>query len=154
MPEILNFTLIDARHHHDLAQLVDLDRDAFAGDGLTTSNLSLLAIAGRVYALKSGDDILADAIILPTCTPNLALLFSFAVLSHRRSQGLGRQLMGHLLPELAKQGWKRLQLTVDPANGPAVHLYTRVFSFRQIDDLPDCLGPGKRRLLLEIALSI
>ncbi len=154
MSDVVQFVCVDLRNHRDLAQLVELDRDAFGSDGLTISNLSLLAMAGRVYALRSGEDLVADAIVLPTCEPHLALLFSFAVSRHCRGKGFGRRLMEHLLPELAEKGWKRLQLTVDPANTPAVSLYTRAFRFRQIDQIADCLGPGKHRLLLETTLPV
>ena len=148
----MEFLCVDPRDHLALEQLASLDKEAFGADGLTISNLALMTRSGIIFALCDQCTMIADAIVLPTCNPEMALLFSFAVSKSHQRMGKGKHLMELLLPELRRKGWKKLQLTVDPTNDAAVQLYMKAFHFRQIADIHNCLGPGKRRLLLEVAL--
>ena len=135
-----------------LNEVAELDREAFAEDGLTPANLVLLCHSGRIFILQEENVIIASAIFLPTDVFREFLLFSLAVRPSFRRQGKGGLLLQSILATLAREGCTRLILTVGPENQPALSLYTHRLGFRQIARLPDHFGPGKDRLLMEKVL--
>ncbi len=81
----------------------------------------------RIFAAHDrGDGILAHANV-----PELAI----AVAPEHRGRGIGRDLLEALARRAKDDGYRRLMLSVDPKNAPALRLYERAgFTYIYTDD--------------------
>jgi ribosomal protein S18 acetylase RimI-like enzyme len=70
------------------------------------------------------------------------------VLARYRRQGIGQQLLRHGVDQLVKAGAKRVKITADESNQPAIHLYEKL-GFHQIGAGADYYGDGRDRLIFE-----
>lgn len=162
----LRIDRVDPRAWETLVAVSRIDREAFGEEGLTPSNCCLIAQSGMVYALSEHGQVLGEALVLgglpeppagetlAACPPERgagaprAFLFSLAITGAARQRGLGARLMLRVISDLAASSVRWLELTVDPANLPAVGLYEGKLGFVRVELIPDFLGPGRPRLLL------
>ena len=132
-----------------LEAIAGLEREAFGPEALSPGLLALYAQAGAIYALREGGVITAEALVLADLDDTGALLFSLAVAGPWRRAGRGRRLMEAVFAALKTAGRTFLRLTVAPGNHAACALYLDRLEFTRIAEVPDCLGPGQHRLLLQ-----
>jgi len=135
-----------------LLEIATIDQESFGKDGLTPANLSLMARAGRIYALREGSIISTEAIVLASFPTGNSFLFSLAVLENFRHKGHGKKLMKAICEDLAEEGVKTMELTVAPENQAAINLYCMHFQFEKIAFIENHFGPGQHRLLLRKTL--
>ncbi len=135
----------------DLEAFAALDREAFAADGLTAGNLRLVSLAGRLYIARLEGQVAGQAVVLGRLDGPGAFLLGLAVGRVWRGRQVGRGLLRFVLADLAAAEAPFLELTVDPANTPAVTLYEKE-GFHRERLVPDLLGPGKPRLIMRRSL--
>jgi ribosomal-protein-alanine N-acetyltransferase len=70
------------------------------------------------------------------------------VLARYRRQGIGQQLLQYGMDHLIAAGAKRVMVTADEINEPAIQLYQKM-GFRQIGMGADYYGDGRDRLIFE-----
>jgi ribosomal protein S18 acetylase RimI-like enzyme len=80
-----------------------------------------------------------------------AFIHSFYVRPRLRGRRIGRILLSSVLEKAAGDGFKKIFLTVDPENKPAVSLY-RSAGFRRTSFLKDEYGKGVHRDLYALEL--
>ncbi len=80
-----------------------------------------------------------------------AFIHSFYIRPHLRGKKIGRTLLSAVLDKVGSDGFKRIQLTVDAENKPAVSLY-RSAGFRKTSVLKDEYGEGVHRDLYALEL--
>lgn len=96
-------------------------------------------IAGVCQAIRSYRDASA------------AFIHSFYVRPRLRGRRIGRKLLSSVLEKAAGDGFKKIFLTVDPENGPAVSLY-RSAGFVKLSFLENEYGKGVHRDLYALEL--
>lgn len=70
------------------------------------------------------------------------------VLARYRRQGIGQQLLQYGMDHLIAAEAKRIMITADESNQPAIHLYQKM-GFRQTGMGTDYYGDGRDRLIFE-----
>ena len=93
--------------------------------------------------------LLGYALSAPCTDRSTGWLLGHVVGSDYRRRGYGRLLALSALQILRSIGARRVYLTVEPANDPAIKLYENL-GFIRISSDPNYLGPGKRRILMEL----
>lgn len=78
-----------------------------------------------------------------------AFIHSFYIAEEYRSKGIGKNLLENVIDMLEKEGFKSVQLTVDPGNKPAMGLYGK-FGFKKKQLEIGEYGKGHDRFLLEL----
>lgn len=78
-----------------------------------------------------------------------AILYSFAVDSRYRRQGIGARLLQKSIHEMRLNSVNHIILHVTMDNEPAVNLYRKV-GFKITEELSDVCGQGKRCYQMEI----
>jgi ribosomal protein S18 acetylase RimI-like enzyme len=126
-----------------LKVLGEIERVAFADDALSPFNLSLLARCGELLIARVGGKVAAEVVAVPTLDPGRAFIFGLAVHPDFRRARLGFRLMERLIDRLRRRGFAEIELTVDPANEPAVRLYRDRLGFVVVAAAND-LGPPAR----------
>jgi len=141
----VEFELID--------ELTSIEAEAFGDGGLNRWTFPVVIRHGAVYVLKCDDKVRGVAdIIKDWVDPELAFIINLVIKKEDRGRGLGYKFLSELLRELRDDGVKRVQLTVDPKNEVAKHLYRKA-GFRQIAELDGEYGPIEDRLLYELELE-
>jgi ribosomal-protein-alanine N-acetyltransferase len=70
------------------------------------------------------------------------------VLARYRRQGIGQQLLQYGVDHLVAAGARRVKITADESNEPAIRLYKKM-GFRQIGMGANYYGDGRDRLIFE-----
>lgn len=125
-----------------LEQIAEIDRQAFGEDGISVFNLSQFARCGAVYCLALGPFVVAEAVLLRKFQDSGAVVFGFAVEKSHQQRGYGTALIGELARTAAESGISYLELTMNPENSAAQHLYIKRAGFRKVSEL--ALHPHKR----------
>ncbi len=81
--------------------------------------------------------------------PQGGFIHSFYIAKEYRYKGIGKNLLEKVIDILKKDGFKSVQLTVDPDNKPALGLYTG-FGFKKKQLEIGEYGEGHDRFLLEM----
>ena len=130
--------------------IFEIDAAAFGPDSLNRWTLPIFLHYGRIYlARQNGVPVGAAELIRDYGDSHLAYLYGIAVAPAYRSRGIGTTLLQRIIAGLPQEGFTRLQLTVDPRNEVALHIYQQKFGMRMIKSIDDCYGPGENRVLLE-----
>ncbi|CAB0151595.1 Ribosomal-protein-alanine acetyltransferase [Pseudidiomarina piscicola] len=125
----------------DVAQLVTLEAATFDYSQLGKRSFSRLlkSTSAHMFVVPSdkNDTVLKGYSLLLT-RKNSAIwrLYSIAVATDARGQGVGRQLLEHALTYAKAHGAKALSLEVKVDNQAAIELYRR-YDFEVVDVLPD-----------------
>lgn len=99
------------------------------------------SLKGFIIFLKSWKD------------PKLAYLVEIAIEKNSQGKGSGSYLLSQSLFKLQKRKLSTVDLTVDPNNKQAKHIYCDKFGFESVKDLNNEYGQGKDRLLLRLDLE-
>ncbi|MBI3039176.1 GNAT family N-acetyltransferase [bacterium] len=143
------FIRISSRDKTLLREVSIIEREAFGMQGLTFEQLVLFSHSGKIFGLEESEKLTAEAIVFQKFNKNSIFLFSFAVIEGKRRCGRGTHLMRSLCDYLSSRSFKRLELTVDPSNVPALDFYISHLRFQKKRFIPDHLGEGTHRILLE-----
>lgn len=87
-----------------------------------------------------------------TGPPSGAFIHSFYIKEAFRHRGIGKNLLENVIDILKKDGFKYVQLTVDPDNKPALNLYGR-FGFEKKQLEIGEYGEGQDRFLMELVFD-
>lgn len=132
-------------------RLMDLARDdamVFGGTGLRDIDLSVVSWAGAVYeALVDGARVGSCQLLRMWDDQDAAWVVGFYVLPAFRGRGFGRAFLEAIAAEAGRAGLRRLLLTVEADNVPAVDLYLG-FGFAKVDTAHDFYGPAENRDVL------
>ncbi|GAB6138329.1 GNAT family N-acetyltransferase [Halanaerobaculum tunisiense] len=133
-------------------QLVDIETEAFGAGGLNQWGLVPFIHHGAVYIIYQADKPVGVIEYMRDLDqPKQAYLYGLAISEEYQGQGLGQKLLDYSLQQMQKLGITRVELTVDPANEPAVKLY-RKFGFQKIDFRQAEYGPAEDRLIIYLNL--
>lgn len=107
-----------------------------------------------IVAQKSGN----DSDIIGVCelirswkSRNSAFIHSFYVDKGYRKKGVGKKLLQEVIANLKNDGFREIELTVDPGNKAANRLY-KSFGFKRIDFRKNEYGRGVNRDLMRLEL--
>ncbi len=139
----------------DIADLLRIEDTSFAGDRLARRNFHYLLTKGKVSCLVHEDEgrIGGYAMLLFHAGLPLARLYSFAVESARRKNGIGRTLLEACEDEAHRRNCTHLRLEVRPDNDAAIRFYRRV-GFREFDTAPDYYEDHATALRMEKPLRL
>jgi ribosomal protein S18 acetylase RimI-like enzyme len=130
--------------------IMAIDEAAFGPGSLSKWSLPLFSHYGRLYIARYQEEPAAAAeLVRGFHDPALAYLYGIAVSPRFRGKGIGTFLLDSILKDLPPAGLHRLQLTVDPGNQNALHIYRDKFGMRILQSIPNYFGRGEDRLLLE-----
>lgn len=82
-----------------------------------------LAQSGTVFVMRSGDGVVAAAVLLFRSNSGIARLYSIAVAPQVRGKGLGQILLSTCETRARMRGCRHLSLEVRASNRPAIKLY-------------------------------
>lgn len=82
-----------------------------------------------------------------------AYLFDYAVDEEYQGMGMGFEFLKIISADLKKQGFKRICLTVDGDNKPAIRLYRDKIGFESIEFAKDEYGKGHDRYIMELDID-
>ncbi|MEV6176115.1 GNAT family N-acetyltransferase [Streptomyces sp. NPDC052016] len=145
---------IRAATEEDLPHIVRLDAEAFPADPYPYFVLRqlLASFPDFVFVVEDGEDLGGYVLSTP---PNAARswILSLGIAPDLRGQGLGRQLMTHILTHLRAEGVHSVSLSVEPGNDTAVALYESLgFAPDPGGPRKDYFGPDAHRLLMTLTL--
>lgn len=106
---------------------------------------------GSVYILKEDeeDEIMGLAILMRDWeNPEKAYLFDFAIDADLQGHGFGRQFLKIIAETLQEKDFKKISLTVDVENEPAIKLY-RHMGFKPMEYNRNEYGKGHNRYVME-----
>ena len=130
--------------------IISIDEEAFGPGSLTKWSLPLFLDYGKVYLARyEGRPVGVAELMRAWNEPELIYLYGMAVISQYRGCGIGSLLLLEILKNLPSYGYKRLQLTVDPENQTAIHIYRDKFEMQSLKYIKNYFGPGEDRLLYE-----
>lgn len=83
----------------------------------------------------------------------MAYLFDYAVGEDFQGLGIGFEFLKIISQDLKNQGFKRICLTVDGNNKPAIRLYKDKIGFESIEFSKDEYGKGNDRHIMELDID-
>ncbi|MEA2015722.1 MAG: GNAT family N-acetyltransferase [Actinomycetota bacterium] len=111
---------------------------------------------GKFIAAVSGN---GDSDIIGVCEiirdwekEKSAFIHSFYIDGEYRDRGIGKKLLDKVIDILRNENFRTVELTVDPDNKPAVHIY-REAGFREIGFRKSEYGRGVDRSLMSLKLK-
>ncbi|MGE5370403.1 MAG: GNAT family N-acetyltransferase [Solirubrobacterales bacterium] len=136
-----------------VARIAEIEREAFAGGGFDEWTLVPFIRHGRVYTIRQDQTIVGVVeYMLDWESKNHAYLLGVSIDRQHQGLGLGTRLLEVSLAELAGEGIREVELTVDPANAAAVEVYDRKLGFEVVDYRENEYGPGVHRQVMRVAL--
>ncbi len=149
----LNVYLVQDFNLRLLRSIVDFGLDIFGDLGMDEWALVPQIRHGNVLLLREEDKhrILGLAILMRDWEDaDKCYLFDFAIAEELQGQGLGTHFLMAIIRSVEEQGFKRMSLTVDTENKPAVRLYRDKIGF-EVDALSrDEYGKGHHRFMMEL----
>lgn len=137
-----------------IEQICRLEQASFGEGGLNRWHLMPLVRHGRVYGYyKAGLLIGCAQFILDWDNKEKAYLYGFSMAGEYRGRGLGTKFLESSLAELAREGIKKVELTVAPDNQAARKVYEEKLGFQIVGSRCNEYGPGETRLVLERDLT-
>ena len=148
--------VVEKLTEHDIAtadRMTEIEAQAFGEGGLNIWTLVPLIRHGRVFALRDGQQIIGGAQFMRDWEDNSrAYLVGIAVDARYRGKGLGTRFLGECMDSLKHEGVKKVELTVDAANVPAVRVYREKLGFDTQEVRQSEYGPGIDRMVMQKTL--
>ena len=136
-----------------LAQLVGLEKEAFGEGGLNEWSLTPLIRHGCVYVgVLDGEVIGMIQYMRDWERPKLAYMVGVSIDARLRGQGFGSELLRVSFDLLRNEGFKEVELTVDPANAAAINVYENKLGFSKAGLRLAEYGAGEDRLVMKLEL--
>lgn len=107
-----------------LQQIIDLEKQAFEGDG----NVDLWIIKalikyGLVYLLKEDEKIISIIEYMQNYNDKSVFMYGLSTIKSKRNQGYAKKILKFTEEILIKDKIEKIYLTVDPKNDVAIQLY-------------------------------
>lgn len=129
--------------------ITNIENEAFGEGGLNDWTLVPLIRHGRVFITTQQGKILGSAQYMRDWNRlDRAYLVGLSIDAGYRGQGIGTDLLAQSISELAKEGIREVELTVDPANKAAVQVYQRKLGFAVVESRANEYGAGEHRLVM------
>ncbi len=151
----LKIYLVQDFNHSLLRRLVNFELDIFGDLGMDEWGLVPQIRHGNVFVLKEEDEnrISGIAILMRDWEdPDKCYLFDFAIAEGLRGQGLGTLFLLSVCESVREQGFRKMSLTVDTDNKPAVRLYSDKLGFDIEEYRQDEYGRGRDRYIMVLDL--
>lgn len=142
----------DPQDWNKLRQIEEIDRQAFAEDGISVFNLAQFTRSGAVFCLVDGQRVVAETVILRNLHDSGAVVFGFAVHSGFHGCGYGSIMMEKLLEKVKLLGISYLELTMNPDNIAARTLYMDKAGFVKVQELKPHPEKNEPRWLMHLDL--
>lgn len=111
---------------------------------------------GNVYVLTNEDKnrVVGLAILIRDWEdPDQALLNDITIEEYLQGQGIGTRFLHSICQNLIEQGFKRMSLTVDVNNKPAIRVYRDKLGFEIVESKRHEYGEGEHRHLMILDLD-
>jgi len=146
----LTFTVLEKPDVNILADILEIEREAFGDGALNEYVVVPLMRYGKIYAAvdEEGTAVACAYFMADINNPDNAYLMSVAVLPDFRGQNVGTALLEYALDGLKEYGISKVTLTVDPSNFTALSVYREKLGFTVIDSVRDEYGEGEDRLVM------
>lgn len=135
-----------------LRQIAEIDRQAFAEDGISVFNLAQFTRSGAVFCLMDDGRVVAETVILRNVHDSGAVVFGFAVDEKCHGHGYGGIMMQNLIQRAIEYGITYLELTMNPENIAARTLYMNKAGFVKIEELMPHPQKNEPRWLMRLEL--
>ncbi len=152
---LLKVYLVQDFNHSVLMRLVNFELDVFGDLGMDEWGLVPQIRHGNVFVLKeeNASKIRGIAILMRDWEdPDKCYLFDFAIEEQVRGQGLGTLFLLAVCESVREQGFRKMSLTVDTDNKPAVRLYSDKLGFDIEEYREDEYGRGRDRYIMVLDL--
>jgi ribosomal-protein-alanine N-acetyltransferase len=145
--------VIDKYNHELLDDLVALEKEAFGYGGLNKWQMVPIINHGKVFVLYDSDKVIGLCEVLRDFD-NLYLvyIFSLAIKSEYKNQGLGSKLFKYVLEWLRDKEINEVELTVNPENEAACYMYKDKFAFKEVEYREAEYGRDEPRLVMKLSL--
>ncbi len=135
-----------------LQELAACGRQAMGDAALGVWQLPVIAAWGFLFMARLEGEIAGSAQAIRCREPGDIYMDIFYIREGYRGRGLGAAFLKQVMEGLAAGGFRRLLVTCDPGNVPAVRLFSAA-GFRTDGELDAFYGPGRDRLLLAAPLA-
>ena len=151
----ISFKPLEHTNGERLAQIMDIEKQAFGKGALSEYVIVPMLRYGKVYAaVDEDDDPIACAYFMRDMGEvGHAYLMSIAVLPVFRGKDVGTELLKYAFTHLKRFGITNVRLTVDPANFTALSVYREKLGFTVVENSKDEYGEGEDRLVMELELQ-
>lgn len=137
-----------------VAQLVELEQEAFGIGGMNEWQLVPFIRHGRVFFAKENGAVVGLIQYMRDWDrPKRAYLVGVSIAKDFRGKGLGTKLIRATLQELRKENIEEIELTVDPENRAAINIYSEKFGFVEVSTNLNEYGEGENRLVMVLTLT-
>ena len=145
-------TIVRAATAGDLHKLALYERQLYGAEGYPELLFyQALRQWPQLLLVAQSDDTVSGYSMMAPLPQQRASLMSLLVASDYRQLGIGRLLLLHSLQVATEHGFGEMELSVSPQNDKAINLYQKS-GFVIYDDVPDYLGPGEHRLIMQRTL--
>ncbi len=148
----IEFFQPDPQDWDKLRQIAEIDRQAFAEDGISVFNLAQFTRSGAVFGLLANTRVVAEAVLLRNIHDSGAVVFGFAVDEKCHGQGYGGIMMQRLIQIVRQSGISYLELTMNPDNLAARKLYMEKAGFEKKQELMPHPQKNEPRWLMRLNL--
>ncbi|MBI4733502.1 MAG: GNAT family N-acetyltransferase [Rubrobacteridae bacterium] len=133
-----------------IGELSSIEGEAFDDGALNRWSFPVFIRHGAVYVLKCDGIICGIADIMKDWDDfGLAFIYNFVIKKDFRGKGLSIEFLSQLIPALAEENVRKVQLTVSGDNSPAVSSYLKA-GFKETAYLRNEYGLKEDRMLLEL----
>ncbi|MGM0525500.1 MAG: GNAT family N-acetyltransferase [Pseudomonadota bacterium] len=138
--------------YEDIARLAFLEKQVYAGDAYSALFFyqALRQWPKTFLTVKDADSAEGYSLLVPISPSKLSLM-SLLIGESAQGKGLGKKLLQESVTLARSLGYKEIELSVSPANTPAIALY-QSFGFKKTETIADYLGPGEDRTIMTLLL--
>jgi len=142
----------DPQDWEKLRQIEEIDRQAFAEDGISIFNLAQFTRSGAVFCLIDNGRVVAETVLLRNIHDAGAVVFGFAVHESHHGRGYGSIMMTKLIEKAREYRIAYLELTMNPDNSAARSLYMNKTGFVKTQELKPHPEKNEPRWLMHLDL--
>jgi ribosomal protein S18 acetylase RimI-like enzyme len=149
----IKFFQPDPQDWQTLRQIAEIDRQAFAEDGISVFNLAQFTRSGAVFCLPDNGLIVAYTVLMRNIHDGGAVVFGFAVDEKKHGAGYGSLMIQKLIETACRARLDYLELTMNPLNEAARILYMKKAGFVKIEELLPHPEKNEPRWLMRLELK-
>jgi ribosomal protein S18 acetylase RimI-like enzyme len=152
---LISFRILSSFDANLISKLIKLEVDNLGREAAVNEwQLPVIIRYGKFIIAENecGDIIGVCEMLRQWRHPLYAFIHSFYIEESFRHRGIGKNLLENVIDILKKDGFKFVQLTVDPDNKPALGLYRRFGFIKKMLEIGE-YGEGRDRVLMELAFD-